>query len=94
MSRVRQLAAIVVIASAGLMPAGARAQVPRLPDFLPSLHFFQDAAPSAQALAELWIEPADLEQRNLLYGAGGAEAVPDPDARYTFLSRDMTGFSH
>ena len=94
MSRARQLAAIVVVVSAVLMPAGARAQAPRPPDFLPFLHFSPGAAPSADALADLWIEPADLEQRNLLYGAGGAEAVPDPDARYTFLSRDTTGFSH
>jgi hypothetical protein len=94
MNRARHLAGIVAIVSAVLMPADARAHAPRPPDFLPFLHFSQGAAPGADALTDLWIEPADLEQRNLLYGAGGPEAVLDPDARYTFLSRDTRGFSH
>lgn len=85
MSRVhRQLLALVVV-SAVLTAVTGRAHALQSP---------QGAPPSTQALAKLWTEPADLEQRNLLYGAGGAEAVPDPDARYTFLSRDTTGFSH
>jgi hypothetical protein len=53
----------------------------------------QPAASGGESLAELWVEPSDLEQRNLLFGAGGAEAVPDPEARYTLLFRDTTGFS-
>lgn len=81
----RQLVALVVVVSAVLMAATPRAH---------SLHSAQGVVLSPEAVTELWTEPADLEQRNLLYGAGGAEAVPDPDARYTFLSRDTTGFSH
>jgi hypothetical protein len=80
----RQLVALVVVVSAALMATtGAHSQ-----------DSSESAAVGPEALAELWTEPADLEQRNLFNGAGGAEALPDPDARYMFLSRDTTGFSH
>jgi hypothetical protein len=85
MIRAHRPVALVVVVLAAL--SGTRA-VARSP------HSQQAAAPISGSLAELWTEPTDLEQRNLLYGAGGIEAVPDPEARYTFLSRDTTGFSH
>jgi hypothetical protein len=48
---------------------------------------------SERELAELWQEPADLAQRNLLYGPGGRALVPDANARYTVLEVDKNGFS-
>jgi hypothetical protein len=44
-------------------------------------------------MSELWVEPADIERRDLLYGPGGAEAAPRPTGRYEFVSRDLKGFS-
>jgi hypothetical protein len=42
-------------------------------------------------MAELWQEPADLEQRDLFYGAGGARRAPDPNDRHQFLGAKATG---
>jgi hypothetical protein len=44
-------------------------------------------------LHELWQEPRDIRQRDLLYGVGGREHVPSPHARYEFVSEDTTGAS-
>jgi hypothetical protein len=46
--------------------------------------------PSTAALAELWREPLDLEQRDLFHGPGGSEHVPRP-VPYTFVARKSTG---
>jgi hypothetical protein len=43
-------------------------------------------------VGELWQEPADLERRNLYYGAGGRELQPG-DAPLTFVARDTSGWS-
>jgi hypothetical protein len=48
---------------------------------------------SQRELAELWQEPADLQQRNLLYGPGGRELAPDADGSYDVLEVDTNGFS-
>lgn len=37
----------------------------------------------------LWREPADIESRNLLYGAGGEQGAPHPP--FTFEKEDMEG---
>lgn len=42
-------------------------------------------------MAELWQEPADLEHRDLFYGAGGARRAPDPNDRQQFLGAKATG---
>jgi hypothetical protein len=42
-------------------------------------------------MAELWQEPANLEQRDLFYGAGGARRAPDPNDRHQFLGAKATG---
>src|SRR4029453_19193513 len=47
---------------------------------------------SPAAMAELWQEPIDLEQRDLLHGPGGASLGPDPRGRYTLLKSDPSGF--
>lgn len=44
-------------------------------------------------MAELWRLPDDLERRDLLYGPGGLQLVPDPGARYEQLDEDKKGFS-
>jgi hypothetical protein len=42
-------------------------------------------------MAELWQEPADLERRDLFYGAGGSRRAPNPDEGFLFLSAKTTG---
>ncbi len=39
----------------------------------------------APDMAELWEAPADLEQRDLFYGPGGAALAPDSTARYSLV---------
>jgi hypothetical protein len=46
--------------------------------------------PSTAAVAELWREPFDLEQRDLFHGPGGSEHEPRP-VPYTFVARKSTG---
>jgi hypothetical protein len=48
--------------------------------------------PSAQQLAQLWVDPGP-QPRDLFYGVGGREFVPPADARYTFKGKDELGFS-
>ncbi|MGH9146875.1 MAG: hypothetical protein ACRD1Q_09210 [Vicinamibacterales bacterium] len=50
-------------------------------------------APTPVQMNELWVEPADIERRDLVNGPGGAEAAPLPTGRYEFVSRDLKGFS-
>jgi hypothetical protein len=42
-------------------------------------------------MAQLWIEPADLEQRDLLLGTGGAKNAPDPNDRYELKAEKAVG---
>ena len=48
---------------------------------------------SQRETAELWEEPADLQQRNLFYGPGGQLLLPDVAASYALVEVDKTGFS-
>jgi hypothetical protein len=53
-------------------------------------------APTDQSpvdLAQLWIDPVDLESRNLFDGPGGAALAPDPSAVYELVKVDDTGYS-
>ena len=45
----------------------------------------------AADLAELWQEPVDLLQRDLLGGPGGAALMPRPDATYEFVAFKTSG---
>lgn len=47
--------------------------------------------PSADQLAELWVEPS--AGRDLFGGIGGAALAPDPSASYTVLEIKRAGFS-
>lgn len=46
--------------------------------------------PTAAALAELWREPSDLEQRDLYHGPGGPDVTPQA-VPFTFVARKSTG---
>lgn len=79
--RTAQLAlSIVVLAAAG--GAGA-AQVP------------SQAQPTTERpdIAALWIEPADLEQRDLFAGPPGGPPAPDGQTPFTFVAVDTSGKS-
>ena len=41
----------------------------------------------------LWEEPADIETRDLFYGAGGRAGAPDPSSRFAFVRRSKSGTS-
>src|SRR5262245_18317857 len=42
-------------------------------------------------IAELWIDPVDVEKRDLTLGPGGAALVPDPGTDFRFLEEDTSG---
>jgi len=44
-------------------------------------------------LSQLWIEPGDLETRDLFHGPGGAERAPDPSVPYQLVAIDDSGYS-
>jgi hypothetical protein len=48
---------------------------------------------AAAPLAELWVEPTNIETRNLFDGPGNRAAAPRPDVPYAFLSEKQVGFS-
>lgn len=56
-----------------------------------SLHDRPTLSPTK--MAQFWLAPADLAQRDLLHGPGGAALAPDPNDRYVLLDTDTTGFS-
>lgn len=44
-------------------------------------------------LSSLWVEPADLESRDLLHGVGGAAGAPRPGETFRFDSKESRGHS-
>ena len=44
-------------------------------------------------LEELWAMPADIAARDLYNGPGGAEMTPKPDAPFSWVATDSTGYS-
>ena len=44
-------------------------------------------------ISQLWVEPRDLETRDLFHGPGGAALAPDPSAPYELVAIDDTGYS-
>ena len=58
----------------------------------PALHYpAKNAAPPP--VQELWQEPRDLQRRDLFYGVGGRDLVPNPRAHYQYKEADTTGAS-
>jgi hypothetical protein len=49
--------------------------------------------PSAEQMAELWVEPGDPTSRDLFHGAGGPDLMPKPGASFRFKSKDTKGYS-
>lgn len=41
----------------------------------------------------IWRDPGDIRSLNLIYGIGGTEHAPDPNASYTFIEEDTSGSS-
>ena len=58
----------------------------------PALHYPPKTA-APPPVRELWQEPQDLQKRDLFYGAGGRDLVPNPRARYEFKAEDVRGAS-
>jgi hypothetical protein len=48
--------------------------------------------PTAAQVAQLWVEPVDLAERDLFAGPWGLEQGPDPAAPYTFVAKKKQGF--
>jgi hypothetical protein len=54
--------------------------------------FVQAADKAVPATAgSIWREPADISSRSLIYGSGGKEHAPGPNARFTFVKEDLDG---
>jgi hypothetical protein len=51
----------------------------------------KEPVPAAK-MAELWVDPGRAP-RDTFYGIGGKRLAPAPDATYTLIARDDTGFS-
>lgn len=49
--------------------------------------------PIPRLRAVIWHPTIDVNQLNLVYGAGGKEDAPSPDAKYKFKKEDMEGTS-
>jgi len=49
--------------------------------------------PIPRLRAVIWHPTIDVNQLNLVYGAGGKEDAPSPDAKYKFKKEDMNGTS-
>jgi hypothetical protein len=45
----------------------------------------------APPAASMWVEPANLAQRDLFFGPWGAEHAPDPNGVFTLVERKHTG---
>jgi hypothetical protein len=48
-------------------------------------------APTADEMAQFWVEPADLAERDLFAGPWGLELAPDPSASYRFKDKKKQG---
>lgn len=44
-------------------------------------------------VGQLWVEPRDLESRDLFHGVGGASLAPDASAVYELVAVDNSGYS-
>jgi hypothetical protein len=45
----------------------------------------------SRTMSQFWKDPTDLEQRDLLLGAGGSKNAPDPNDLYTFIEAKEVG---
>ena len=49
--------------------------------------------PNRPEVVQLWVEPRDLETRDLFHGTGGSALAPDPSSSFELIRVDDTGFS-
>jgi hypothetical protein len=49
--------------------------------------------PARIELSQLWVEPRDLESRDLFHGPGGQALAPDPSAPFELIAVDNSGYS-
>ena len=49
--------------------------------------------PAAARIERLWLEPVDIETRDLYYGPGGERLMPDSSAPFAFIRADASGYS-
>jgi hypothetical protein len=47
----------------------------------------------SEATKLLWVEPSDIESRDLFYGIGGKSGAPDTSGRFKFIERKTGGYS-
>ncbi len=59
----------------------------------PSLRSTAEAPLTAEETAQLWVEPDDIESRDLFAGPGGPSRAPRPDVTYKVTAVDRTGYS-
>jgi hypothetical protein len=52
-----------------------------------------DAASARDTRPVLWVEPTDIESRDLFYGPGGREGAPNPAGKFKFVRRSTSGTS-
>jgi hypothetical protein len=50
-----------------------------------------DSEEGINCVPVMWQDPVDLESRDLFYGIGGRNGIPDPLARMTFIKHDTEG---
>ena len=53
----------------------------------------KEGEPTPRLPAVIWHQTIDVNQLNLLYGVGGKEDAPSPDAKYKFKKENMNGTS-
>ena len=51
------------------------------------------ADPSRIQMDQLWVEPTDLESRDLFHGAGGVNLAPSPSVPFELIAVDDGGYS-
>lgn len=51
------------------------------------------ADPARVDVGQLWVEPHDIESRDLLNGPGGPSRAPDPTVAYELMAVDDSGYS-
>jgi hypothetical protein len=50
-------------------------------------------SPSLVNISELWVDPGDIQSRDLFHGPGGATSAPREAATYDLVAEDTSGFS-
>jgi hypothetical protein len=51
------------------------------------------ADPARIDVSQLWVDPRDIETRDLFHGAGGAALAPNPSIAYQLVAVDDSGYS-